>query len=74
MILSITVEFIPLYLYPRNIIDNPPSIRSGYLTSENESLNRALGCILIAKAGQMLTLLVRHMFRTACNIECTSAV
>jgi len=49
-------EFLPLYLYPRAVLDSPPSVRSGHLSVEGERLNRALGCILIAKAGHMLTL------------------
>lgn len=49
-------DLIPLYLYPRAVLENPPSCRSGYLSVEGEARNRALGCILIAKAGQMLTL------------------
>ena len=58
LLLLLSADLIPLYLYPRSVLDSPPSTRSGYLSVEAEAKNRALGCILIAKAGQMLTLSV----------------
>lgn len=52
--------FVPVYLYPRSVIDNPPTVKAGHLSIEDEAKNRALACLLIAKAGRMLTLSVER--------------
>lgn len=49
-------EFLPMYLYPRAVIDAPPTVADGHLTQDQEAQNRAVACILIAKVGRMLQL------------------
>lgn len=50
------LAFLPLYLYPRSVIDHPPSVDSSSLTVADEARNRIIGCVIMAKAGKMLQL------------------
>lgn len=49
-------SFLSTYHYPRALIDSPPTVAAGRLTAHVEARNRAYACLLLARAGRMLTL------------------
>jgi hypothetical protein len=44
------------YLYPRSMIDSPPTVASGRMSAHAEARNRAYACLLLSRAGRLLTL------------------